>query len=637
MGQSTSSDGGNSQIALELITKSHLARLFRLRCLQLLNENELSAVADKLKPTADSPTYNPQETSVSREDICSFLGIPFVASSPGLCSALDYLSRLLLVVSTLPFLGDAVSPQPKIFTHSGLLFAAVLLLGRASRVLGNNWDVQRVLFVALALGARTESSPEQKEKTLTPQVLCTSSNDAIEDANDQYSVEVVQTPSHLHTTHDDSTLSKEIRWNTFSVLKLLDDVEVASLQVPVDRLVPLLAFMLIISSVPQASHQRVFSQLEHLFAEKWSQFENAAVLLVSLFSPCITTSTWRDASLTVDVFEQGMHTGMNHILVGQMRGMLERSFLPQKPLDHSSAHQSTKSLYEETRLMNDASLALISFALRKAGVQQTVSTANIVPLFNGSQGGFSLRSLESSIFKWRAPTIFLVSGKRVRQKTISSNRRYQQFDEEYPRFFRPGEQSTRQWQGERDRITYAAYVSSPWQSSNKQNFGDENSVLMSLLPRFDVYPSRKNTPGHGKLVYFNNFGMGIGFGNDQPINKNTTRRIIPGTVSLTIEANLEFAIFRHLLLAGGNSVSFFEKSSQEQVHEEDFEDRFMISDLEVWGVGSTKELDEQRKQWEWEEKQAKARQSVNVRNMGEERAFLEMAGLVGNHAGGGSV
>lgn len=37
-------------------------------------------------------------------------------------------------------------------------------------------------------------------------------------------------------------------------------------------------------------------------------------------------------------------------------------------------------------------------------------------------------------------------------------------------------------------------------------------------------------------------------------------------------------------------------------------------------------------------KQAEARQNVNIRNLGEERAFLEMAGLVGNHgAAGGSM
>ncbi|KAM9923335.1 hypothetical protein OXX80_011582 [Metschnikowia pulcherrima] len=131
--------------------------------------------------------------------------------------------------------------------------------------------------------------------------------------------------------------------------------------------------------------------------------------------------------------------------------------------------------------------------------------------------------------------------------------------------------------------------------------------------------------------------MGIGFGNEQPVNKNNTRRHLPGSVSLTIEANLEFGIFRHIVNAGANTPRFFETSSQDTVRDQDYEDRFMITDLEVWGVGSTKELDEQRKQWEWEEKQAQARQGVNLRNLGEERAFLEMAGLVGNQGSGGSV
>ena len=70
---------------------------------------------------------------------------------------------------------------------------------------------------------------------------------------------------------------------------------------------------------------------------------------------------------------------------------------------------------------------------------------------------------------------------------------------------------------------------------------------------------------------------------------------------------------------------------------QDYEDRFLITDLEVWGVGSSKELEEQKKQWDWEKKQAEARQSVNLRSMGEDRALLEMVGLVGNHGSGGSV
>ena len=111
------------------------------------------------------------------------------------------------------------------------------------------------------------------------------------------------------------------------------------------------------------------------------------------------------------------------------------------------------------------------------------------------------------------------------------------------------------------------------------------------------------------------------------------------SVSLTIEANLEFAVFRHLVNLSSSNDKFFHNSQQSHISHEDYEDRFTISTIEVWGLlVSGKELEEQKKQWEWEEKQAEARQNVNIRNLGEERAFLEMAGLVGNHgAAGGSM
>lgn len=160
---------------------------------------------------------------------------------------------------------------------------------------------------------------------------------------------------------------------------------------------------------------------------------------------------------------------------------------------------------------------------------------------------------------------------------------------------------------------------------------------MCLLPKLDFYKSTHNPVLKGELVYFNNLGMGLGFGNSQPLNKNNVKKYLPGDVSLTIEANLEFAVFRHLVGQRSNSATYFRSSNQEQIKSQDFEDRFMITDVEVWGVGSTVELEEQRKQWEWEEKQAQARQGVNLKNLGEERAFLEMVGLVGNNSSGGSV
>lgn len=220
---------------------------------------------------------------------------------------------------------------------------------------------------------------------------------------------------------------------------------------------------------------------------------------------------------------------------------------------------------------------------------------------------------------------------------MASNKRYLQFDLEFPRFFRSTEAKNKPWQADGDRITYAVYVNEPWRHLNKSNFGDSQTAIACLSPHFDIFASTPGSVTGGKLVYFNNLGMGLGVGNDQPVLKNHVRKYLPGNILLTIEANLEFSVFRHIISASSISPRYFQAGKLDLYGLEDYEDRFLITDLEVWGVGSTKELDEQRKQWEWEEKQAQARQGVNLRSLGEDRAFLEMAGLVGDHGQGGSM
>lgn len=628
MGQlaSTATDNG-AQIQLELFTKSQLLKLFHLRCLQLISHNEFSGIAEKFSGSSEK---EPEKAPVSITELCEFLQLPEPLDLEPK-EALETLLRALKVISRLPFLSDATASP---LTSKELLISSVILLKRARSVLKGEFDYSRLIFIALAIASQEEQLLLEKQPELVQsKTLDDSSKNSVEDSNDQYSVEVVQPPAHLQTAKEDTVLCREIRWSTFAVLKRLDDVNVSRLTIPARKLVQVFALFLAIRSIPQTSHQKMFSHIEDIFSKKWDHFLRAAVLLVRSFSTDITSENWEEAQLSFDDFQRGLDDGHGALVHGILQHVFEHSLLvPDRPKKQVGSDKQEKVLaLQESRLVNEATVALIALALQRAGVHQTVSTGNMIPLFNGSQEGFSLRSLETRIFKWRAPTVLLVSGKRLKPKTISTNRRYQQFEAEYPRYFRPGEQTVQPWQGEKERITYAVYVNVPWQSSNKLNFGDENCAIISILPRFDVFTSKKDPIVGGKLVYFNNLGMGLGFGNDQPVNKNQTRRFIPGNVSLTLEANLEFAIFRHIRFAGSNTASYYNTSAQEQVQGCDFEDRFMISDLEVWGVGSTKELEEQRRQWEWEEKQAKDRQGVNVRSMGEERAFLEMAGLVGNH------
>ncbi|GMF06852.1 unnamed protein product [[Candida] boidinii] len=98
---------------------------------------------------------------------------------------------------------------------------------------------------------------------------------------------------------------------------------------------------------------------------------------------------------------------------------------------------------------------------------------------------------------------------------------------------------------------------------------------------------------------------------------------------------MEFCVFRHLGLGGS-----YEPGSIHLSHSDipEYEDRFAITDLEVWGCGTDKELAEQAKNWEWEHREAQARQKLNMMNWEDGKALLEMAGLVGRSGdSGGSV
>jgi len=104
-------------------------------------------------------------------------------------------------------------------------------------------------------------------------------------------------------------------------------------------------------------------------------------------------------------------------------------------------------------------------------------------------------------------------------------------------------------------------------------------------------------------------------------------------VSLVLDSSFEFGVFTHNHTSGGGA---FHNSESRKY---DFQDRFEIESLEVWGCGGDAEAEEQRKRWAWEEREAEARRKINLGSgdIEADRALLEMAGLVGNNRSGGSM
>ena len=72
----------------------------------------------------------------------------------------------------------------------------------------------------------------------------------------------------------------------------------------------------------------------------------------------------------------------------------------------------------------------------------------------------------------------------------------------------------------------------------------------------------------------------------------------------------------------------------------DWQDRFDIDAIEVWGVGDASVAEEQRKAWLWEAREAESRKAANLGqgNIDADRELLKMAGLIKDEGrSGGSM
>ncbi|KAJ8099179.1 TLD-domain-containing protein [Lipomyces tetrasporus] len=282
-------------------------------------------------------------------------------------------------------------------------------------------------------------------------------------------------------------------------------------------------------------------------------------------------------------------------------------------------------LPEPTKLMN---ATMISHLATFMDTNSFHLYGGLKKLYVGSEAGFSMGSFEQKVFKWNAPTIVLISGYILAPEPKGARERA--FSDLLPPV-RYGN-SSGQVIKHNGKVTYGAVVNTSWKISHKECFGDNSTALFQLEPVQDVF---RSSGYNGNYVYFSK-SLGLGFGNLPPKQHSHQNHGAPqyafGDLSLTLDHALEFGVFRHV-----GSETF--RSSQIREHV-DFEDRFAITELEVWGCGADEVLREQARLWAWEEKEALLRKNVNLsKDIEESRALLEMAGLVGGGGkrSGGSV
>lgn len=238
-------------------------------------------------------------------------------------------------------------------------------------------------------------------------------------------------------------------------------------------------------------------------------------------------------------------------------------------------------------------------------------------------------ALEKGAVGWRAPTLLLISGSRV-QEPPDTPRERAFYDLMHPRRHGNG--------GGGDPtsdVIFGVYLEMPWKQCFKECFGSPNTLLFQLAPKHEVFTASKATSNY---VYFNR-STALTIGCDPP--PQTASRAYSGhamlstaPISLTLDNSLEFAVFNHT----GTGGAFRNDGSQKRDFD-DWQERFAIDEVEIWGCGGDEEAEEQRRKWAWEEREAALRRKINIRSgdVEADRALLEMAGLIGQNRSGGSL
>lgn len=315
-------------------------------------------------------------------------------------------------------------------------------------------------------------------------------------------------------------------------------------------------------------------------------------------------------------------------------------------------------------LLNDAVLSQLSFFIPPTDLFHRLNH-----LYSGSEHGFSMGSFEKYVFNWHGPTLLLVSGTLL-QSSPDNSRERTFADSLPPQRFPSGPQpSTTDEAAIARKVVYGALVTQPWRQTGRGPFGDDSTLLFQLAPAHHVFhastlstdyvsfmPSSPTTP---------HAGIGLGMKLQASRTTGHTGTVPLGPVSLYLDDALEFGCFTHTAAGGGSfgvSASALRGTANRRrssaanmqarrgsstagppvnVREgADWQDRFEIEALEVYGLGGKAEAERQRRALEFDEREAKRRREGGIGGTGDveaDRELLKMAGLIGNHDQGGSM
>ncbi|KAF2632742.1 restriction of telomere capping protein 5 [Macroventuria anomochaeta] len=561
----------------------------------------------------------------SEATLCRFLELP---DALGVGSVIFQMANYL---GAFPFASQA----PAILTNEALLKVVTILTERYGAVLKKRgreiW--LREIYRSLAVhdnGIRSKAEEQKHEKDQVTEkmgfAIDTPRGDEGGDEDDE---------------DDELVLAALDLMDSLEVFKHGEQTNVHHSIIPTDNFLKLIELLLLIA--PIDAQQSLSTLAPELSETRIQNLRRTAKVVLSSFitdkHPGVTYRTFDTVlSTSLPFLFDGLNPLFEHFLFAKDFDLSKRKSDSTSPTQEShpvipppkTVLDPEPILRNPGEILNLTTLSQLSFFIKGSNLFRRLR-----PLYSGNAHGFSMGSFEKQVFNWRAPTILLVSGRLLPSAPSSTRERTLQ-DMLPPKRYSSSVCESSQNQ----TITYGAYIPTQWKHTGKTCFGDSSAKLFQLSPTHDVFSASSFSSDY---AYFNKsptYPAGVGFGTPVPTQSQATSHSYgvfrPAPVSLHLDDALEFGIFTHLAEGGGS----FYPSKLPGRKGKDWQDRFEIDSMEVWGCGGDDVAEAQRKEWAFQEREAEARRRINLGSGDKEQDYelLKLAGLVGNESrSGGSM
>lgn len=527
-----------------------------------------------------------------------------------------------------------------------MLKVVVIMTERYGRVLKNGKaDRNKLLFRSLAVFDRRMSSVHEKPSQESLNALRAGHSESgemtktspIQGHTPRFFVDQPANDDEEEEDDDELALAALDSLDAIEVFKLDQraDTKIHHAQIPIDNFRRLLMLLLIIA--PLDAQENLSRHAERLTAARVEGLRRVADSILWSFTPEQNPGIFYQAFNTVipaslPYMFDGLNPLFEHFLFSKNIDLSKRrrqspfSTPLSSPIKPSPTVSQTPDspleplLPREGEILDLNVLSQLAFFLKGSNLFRRLR-----PLYIGGDAGFSMGSIEQKVFNWHAPSILLVSGTRLPSEPDGARERA--FADFLPPKRFPNGASGNSTSG---RVVFGAYLDVPWKHTYKEAIGGSHALLFQLEPIHEVFRASTINPEHATFTKH-----GISFGSPPPRARpvsGLSQHAMLGAVSLLLDASLEFGVFNHDSNGGGS----FHSS---QTRKNDWQDRFEIESLEVWGCGGDEEAEKQRAAWAFEDREAVARKTLRMgKDVEADRALLEMAGLIGNHnATGGSM